>query len=160
MASLEPDVRSTPGERATMREQAPAEAHDDASLAALINGLIEDAQRLVRKEIDLARQEVTIEIDKARQGATTLGIGAGLAIAGGILLAFMLVYLLVDLTGLSLWLSFLIIGAILTALGVVFVLQGVKRMKTVDPVPHETLESVKEDVTWITGQNPNDIHGR
>jgi hypothetical protein len=139
------------------RERAPADRPaDDTSVADLISGLVNDAQHLVRREIDLAKREVTIELDKLKQGAVALGIGAGVAIIGTLLLAHMLVYLVQDLTGLSLWVSYLIVGAVFAIGGGIMLMQGLKRMKEVDPVPHETIESVRKDVQWIKEQNPSD----
>ena len=135
---------------------APDTRTDDASVADLIGGLVSDAQLLVRREIDLARREVTIEIDKVKQGAVALGIGAGVVLIGALLLAHMLVYLVQNLTGLSLWVSYLIVGAIFAIAGGLLLMQGIKRMQDVDPVPRETIESVRKDVQWIKEQNPSD----
>jgi hypothetical protein len=139
------------------RERAAADRPaDDTSVAELISGLVNDAQHLVRREIDLAKREVTIELDKVKQGAVALGIGAGVAIVGALLLAHMLVYLVQALTGLSLWVSYLIVGAVFAIGGGLMLMQGLKRMKEVDPVPRETIESVRKDVQWIKEQNPSD----
>ena len=131
-------------------------ATPDTSVAELISGLVSDAQQLVHREIDLAKREVRIEVDKVRQGAVALGAGAGLAVVGALLLGHMLVYLVQALTGLSLWVSYLIVGALFAIGGGLLLMQGIKRMKDVDPVPRETIETVKEDLQWIKEQNPSD----
>jgi len=147
----------TPEGGAFERERAaPANRTDDTSVSDLISGLVNDAQQLVHREIDLAKREVAIEVDKVKQGAVALGIGAGLAVIGTLLLGHMLVYLVQTLTGLSLWVSYLIVGAIFAIGGGLLLMQGIKRMQTVDPVPRETIESVKEDIQWIKEQNPSD----
>lgn len=135
---------------------APDDRANDTSVADLISGLVSDAQHLVRREIDLAKREVAIEVDKVKQGAVALGIGAGVAIIGALLLGHMLVYLVQTLTGLSLWLSYLIVGGLFAIGGGLLLMQGIKRMKDVDPVPRETIESVRKDVQWIKEQNPSD----
>lgn len=128
----------------------------DPSIAQLLGGIVEDAQLLVRREVDLAKQEVTNELNKVKQGATSLGIGVGLAAVGGIMLTLMIVYVLHEVAGLSLWISYLIVGVVLGGVGAVLLMTGINRMKQVDPVPHETIETVKEDVAWIREQNPSD----
>jgi hypothetical protein len=135
---------------------APSNRTSDTTVSDLISGLVNDAQQLVHREIDLAKREVAIEVDKVKQGAIALGIGAGLAVIGALLLGHMFVYLVQTLTGLSLWVSYLIVGAIFAIGGGLLLMQGIKRMKDVDPVPRETIESVKEDVQWIKEQNPSD----
>ena len=139
------------------REHAAPDARtNDTTVSDLISGLVNDAQQLVHREIDLAKREVAIEVDKVKQGAVALGIGAGLAMIGALLLGQMLVYLVQTLTGLSLWVSYLIVGAIFAIGGGLMLMQGINRMKDVDPVPRETIESVKEDIQWIKEQNPSD----
>jgi hypothetical protein len=148
--------RPQPGGAFERERAASDRPADDTSVSELISGLLGDAQQLVRREIDLAKREVTIELDKVKQGAVALGIGAGVAIIGALLLAHMLVYLVQTLTGLSLWVSYLIVGALFAIGGGVMLMQGLKRMKEVDPMPRETIESVRKDVQWIKEQNPSD----
>jgi hypothetical protein len=139
------------------RERAALDTHtSDASVSDLLSGLIGDAQQLVRREIDLAKREVAIEVNKVKQGAIALGIGAGLALIGALLLGHMLVYLVQTLADLSLWVSYLIVGGLFAVGGGLLLMQGIKRIKDVDPMPRETIESVKEDIQWIKEQNPSD----
>jgi hypothetical protein len=148
--------RSPEGSAFERERAAPNNSTSDASVTELISGLVNDAQQLVHREIDLAKREVAIEVGKVKQGAVALGIGAGLAVVGMLLLAHMLVYLVQTLTGLSLWVSYLIVGAVFAIGGGLLLMQGIKRMKDVDPMPRETIESVKEDIQWIKEQNPSD----
>ena len=128
----------------------------EPSVAELFGGLVADAQQLVRREIDLAKAEVHQELDKAKSGATSLGIGGGLAVIGGIMLSLMLVYLIHEVGGLALWSSYLIIGAIFLIAGGVLLASGLNRMKQVDPLPRAAIESVKKDVQWISDQTTSD----
>ena len=137
-------------------EQARAARAEEQSLARMLGDLVGDAQQLVRREIDLAKHEIHVEIDHAKQGAVSLGIGAGVAALGGILLLLMLVYALHEGLNLSLWLSYLIVGGITTLIGAVLLVQGANRLKHVDPVPRETIDSVRKDVEWISQQTTSD----
>jgi len=154
MASL--PGRSQEGSAFERERAAPDNRANDSTVSDLIGGLVNDAQQLVRREIDLAKREVSIEVDKVKQGVVSLGAGAGLAVIGALLLGHMLVYLVQTLTGLSLWVAYLIVGAIFAISGGLLLMQGIKRMKDVDPLPRETIESVKEDIQWIKEQNPSD----
>lgn len=120
------------------------------SIAALLGGVVADAQQLVRREVDLAKQEVLIEVDKVKQGAISLGIGGGVLALGGIMLLLMLVYGLNEWFGLPLWASFLIVGGVLAIAGAVLLFIGMNRLKKVDPVPHETIEEVRKDVDTVS----------
>jgi hypothetical protein len=120
------------------------------SIAALLGGVVADAQQLVRREVDLAKQEVLIEVDKVKQGAISLGIGGGVLALGGIMLLLMLVYGLNEWFGLPMWASFLIVGGVLAIAGAVLLFMGIGRLKKVDPVPHETIEEVRKDVDTVS----------
>jgi len=148
--------RSQEGSAFERERAAPDTRTNDTTVSDLISGLVSDAQQLVHREIDLAKREVAIEVGKVKQGAVALSIGAGLAVIGALLLGHMLVYLVQALTGLSIWVSYLIVGAIFAVGGGLLLMQGMKRMKDVDPLPRETIESVKEDIQWIKEQNPSD----
>jgi len=134
----------------------PAPVRPEPTIAELLGGLVADAQTLVRKEVDLAKTEVKIEVGKAKQSAVALGAGIGVTVVGGLLLSFMLVYAVNELLGLSLWLSYLIVGAVFAIVGVVLLQRGAARIREIDPVPHETIDSVRKDVEWIKEQNPSD----
>lgn len=137
----------------------PAQVQESAaepSLAKLLGDLVGDAELLVRREIDLAKHEVHVEVDRAKQGAVSLGIGGGVTALGGILLLLMLVYALHEGLNLALWLSYLIIGGITTAIGAFLLTQGINKLKNVDPVPREAIDSVRKDVEWISEQTTSD----
>lgn len=145
------------GDRAFERERAPRQPDEGTnSIAELVGGLIGDAQTLVRKEVELARQELAIEANKAKQGAVTMSAGLGAAVIGGILLGHSLALLLQDLVGLALWVSYLIVGAVLAIVGGLLFRRGSGRLSDVDPVPRETVDSVRKDVEWIREQSTTD----
>lgn len=148
--------RSEPAGAFERERHAGVSAGDDPSIARLLGELIGDAQALMRREIDLAREEVSHEVGKVKQGAIALGAGVGLAAVAGILLGHTLALLLQSLFGLAPWLSYLIIGGVLAIAGALAIQQGLARMRDVDPVPHETIDSVRKDVAWIAEQNPSD----
>jgi hypothetical protein len=137
-------------------ERAHTSGTDEGSISHLLSGLVADAQTLVRREIDLAKTEVAGELNKAKQGGILIGAGVGLAVVGGILLGHMLAHLLQDVFDISLWISYLVVGALLTLGGVLLLRQGAARMSTINPVPQETIDSVRKDVEWIKEQNPSD----
>lgn len=141
-----------------MRGRAPVEpvrttGAGEPSIAELMGSLITDAQTLVRKEIELARAELGAEIAKAKRAGIALGVGAALAAVGALLLVIMLVQLLIA-WGAAPWLAYLIVGGTLTLVGGLALMGGLRRVQTVDPVPHETIETVREDVEWLKKQNP------
>jgi len=128
---------------------------DDASIATLLGGLVADAQSLVRKEIELAKQEVRVEVGKAKDSAISLGIGAGVTAVGGLLLILMLVHMLADVFDIRLWISYLIVGALLAVVGLFLLQRGRSKLNEISIVPHETVESVKKDVEAVQAALPS-----
>lgn len=153
MASFSSERSDAHGAYEREREQRD---DDQGSVSQLLNGLIADAQTLVRREIDLAKTEVAVELGKAREGGVLIGAGVGMAVVGGILLGHMLAHLLQDVFEISLWISYLVVGAVLAIGGVLLLRQGASRMRDISPVPRETIDSVRKDVAWIKEQSPSD----
>jgi hypothetical protein len=92
----------------------------------------------------------------ARQGATMLGAGVAAATIGGIFLLVALAEALVTFHILDRWLSYLIIGAILAVAGAIALGMGLQRFRKVRPVPQETIDSIRQDVTWLSEQVRSD----
>jgi hypothetical protein len=113
----------------------------------LLKQLSEETTTLVRKELELAKAEVTEKGKKAGAGAGMFG-GAGVAAFLG--LGALTAALIVALDGaMALWLAALIVGLIWLAIAGVLALQGRNKVQeATPPVPEQATESVKEDVQW------------
>jgi hypothetical protein len=114
--------------------------------------VVADAQQLGRSEVALARAEVREEIARLQGGLVALAAGGAVAATGGLLLVVALVRGLSAATGWPLWASYLGVGVVMLAVGLVLLQQARTRMTHLDPVPHETIESVRKDVRWIREQ--------
>ena len=128
----------------------PRTSHEEPGIGELIGEITSDLSRLFRQEVELAKAEVKVEAKKAGK-ASGMFAGAGLAgLMVIILLSFALVYAL-DAVMPQGWAA-VIVAVLWAIVGAVLYLQGKKQMATVDPVPHQTVETVKEDAQWI--RNP------
>lgn len=153
MADVRPKTEAALGAAVARERIAEQQAAAEPSLATLLGELVADAQDLARKEIELAKQEVRVEVGKAKESAIALGIGGAVAAIGGLMLVLMLVHLLVALFDIQLWVSYLIIGALFAVIGGILIQRGRTRIAEVNLVPHETIDSVRKDVAWIKEQN-------
>src|SRR6266436_3000086 len=72
-----------------MSDNYQADAEPD--IAALVGGILADAQNLVRQEVALAQREVALAWDKAKTGIALLASALAVCGVGGVLLSFMLV---------------------------------------------------------------------
>jgi hypothetical protein len=79
-----------------------------------------------------------------------LGGGALVAYLGLALLATAAAWGLAEVIDAG-W-AFLAVGLVIGAIGAVLVLKGRDRLSEVQPVPHETVDTLKEDARWARAQ--------
>jgi hypothetical protein len=70
----------------------------EVSTTSLLRGIINDIGDLIRHEIRFARTEIKSDFRKTKEAATVLTLGVGTTVLGVILVALMLVFLLHWLT--------------------------------------------------------------
>ena len=124
----------------------------EPSLGDLFARLSQDTSRLIRQEVRLASQEMTSKV-------TTIGKQVGMLAAGGAVAYLGLLFLLGALTyGLSsafgwpIWLSFLVVGIAVAIVGAILAYLGIEALKHIELTPHETVETLKEDIAWAKDQ--------
>jgi hypothetical protein len=130
-------------------------ANADQSLASLIGGIINDAKDLLVHEVVMAKLEMQNELRQTKAAAMTFAVGAGIAVVGGLLLILMLVHLLSALTTIPLWGCYGIIGGGLLLVGLIFLSMSKRTAQSIDVVPQQTIETLKENAQWIKEQTPS-----
>jgi Na+/melibiose symporter-like transporter len=128
----------------------------DASVSALLSGIVGDAQDLVRKEIALARQEIREEITAAKEAATALAIASAVLALGGLFLLVTLALGLADLLNWPTWAGFGIVGLVFGIAGAILLSSARQKMKQINPVPERTVETMKENIEWIKDRTTSD----
>ncbi len=122
----------------------------DQSLGDLFGNLTSDLSELLRSEMELARVEIREEAAKAGRAAGMLGAGGLIAYLGLGLLAMAAAWGLAEVVDAG-W-AFLIVGVVVAAIGGVLVMKGRDQLREVQPVPEETVETLKEDARWARAQ--------
>ena len=123
---------------------------DDRSVGELFAELSRETVMLVRKEVQLARAEMG-------QKASRVGKNVGFLVVGGVV-AYTGVLALVAGIILALgllvpyWLSALVVGLVISAVGAFLVVKGANTLRREDPAPRETVETLKEDREWLKDQ--------
>jgi MFS family permease len=123
---------------------------EEVSVGELIGNISNDLSQLFRQEVELAKAEVRQEASKAGKAAGMLGAAGFAGYLVVILLSFALVAALANVMDWS-WAA-LIVAVIWGIVGAVLYANGRKKLKTVDPVPHRTVDTIKEDAEWL--KNP------
>ncbi len=124
----------------------------EPSVAALVGGIVNDVKDLLVQELALTKLEVQDTLRHAKTAAITLGLGIGVVAIGGMLLMLMLVQVLVAYTAIPLWGCYGIVGGVLVVLAGVLLAIGKRQAEALDVVPQRTLETIKENVQWLTEQ--------
>jgi len=134
----------------TDRSRDRAEEVAEASVGELIGTISNDLSTLFRQEVELAKAELKQEAAKAGKASGLLG-GAALA---GYLVVVLLTGALVAALGTVMdpgWAA-LIVAVLWAIVGAVLYAGGRRTLKTVDPTPRRTVDTLKEDAQWL--KNP------
>jgi uncharacterized membrane protein YqjE len=122
----------------------------EPSLGELFTNLSTGASVLVRKEVELAKAEMSQKAAKAGREVAVLAVAAVLANAALLCLVAALVVGLASLV--PLWASALMVGIGLAIVAGVMAWTGLEALKRIDPRPTQTLETLQEDKEWLTEQ--------
>jgi uncharacterized membrane protein len=122
-------------------------SESDRSIAELMQELSERSTTLIRRELELARLEMTEKGKRAGVGAGMFGAAGVFGLyAVGALTACLVLALATAMTA---WVAALIVAGVYGAVAGVLALNGRAKVKqAVPPVPEQASESVKEDVQW------------
>jgi hypothetical protein len=123
----------------------------EGSAAALVNGIIADAQRLIELQLAMFRQEIHDEFRKALYAAVALAVAAGVTMVGAVMLLLMVPLLLNYLVpALPLWACLGIVGGVLAAIGGIFAFVGIRKIRSCNPLSNPAVEAFKENFQWST----------
>ena len=122
---------------------------EDKSLGELFADLTRESSQLVRQEVALAKAEMS-------QKAASVGKDVGFVAAGGFLayaafLTLVAALVLLVATFMPAWAAALIVALVLGGVGAVLAMTGLKGLKKVNPLPQQTIETLKDDVQALTG---------
>jgi uncharacterized membrane protein YqjE len=141
-----PIERVDPAPSATVAPSAGKHAAQP-SVGQLVSDASTHLSSLIHSEIELAKLELRSSVKNA-------GTGAGLFIGAAILLVFSLVYGFQSLAegiaalGVSRWLAFLIVFALLVVAAALLVYLGIKKVKRIK-APARTIRSTRETVDYL-----------
>jgi uncharacterized membrane protein affecting hemolysin expression len=145
------DTYDAPGRHVPGSGASGGTAPEDHDLGSLVRNVAADLSTLMRQELALAKAEVKQE---AVEGGKAAGLLGGAGVAGHLVLVFLsltLMWLLSEVMHLA-WAS-LLVALLWGIVAAVLFSQGRTRLRRVDPVPRQTVETVQEDVQWAKNRN-------
>jgi hypothetical protein len=122
----------------------------DQSLAELVGSMSQDVSTLLRKEVELAKEELRADAKQAGKVGQGFAGAAAAALYAGFALVLTLGFAL-DVA-LPRWAAFLIVTAVLGALAALLARKGRSDLEHFDPKPDMTIETLKEDARWLHEQ--------
>jgi len=133
-----------------LRPEGARAAQPERPLTSLIADLATETTTLVRKEVELARAEVSEKVSQAAAGAISLAAGGFVALLGLIYILLAAVYALSRIV--PDWAAALIVGGVVTLIGVFMLLAGKKKISATNLQPERTIETLKDDKRWAQSQ--------
>jgi hypothetical protein len=121
------------------------------SIPGIVIDLINQFATLLRKESQLARAEISENVNRAIMGIVMAIAAAVLLIPALVVLLMAAVYAL-EAAGLASYWSALIAGGAALVVGVVLMLIGVNRLKAKNLIPHKTIHQFQEDAALAKRQ--------
>ena len=128
-----------------------AQVRDERSLGDLFSDLSRETTTLVRQEVQLAKAELSQSATEAARGIGMLVAGGAVAYAGLLFVLLAIVFGLIE-AGWDAWLSALVVGVVVVAIGAVLVLRARESLKPANLAPRRTVETLKEDQEWAKEQ--------
>jgi hypothetical protein len=122
----------------------------ERSVATLLSDLARDFSLLIRQEVALAKAEASEKVGQLGMGVGMMAAGGFVAFAGLIVLMFAGVYALSLV--MEPWQAALIVGGVVTLLGLVLVFVGKSKLSADKLTPQRTIQSIKDDARWAKEQ--------
>ncbi|MGH7942289.1 MAG: phage holin family protein [Limisphaerales bacterium] len=127
------------------------------SMPDLIGNLKEHIKTFLRKEVELAKKEISEKISTYARNSVKLVVGGFVAYAGlivflagiGLVIGFAFKRLGLDAT-LAVFIGLAIVGFFASAIGGIMLLQGIKTFSATSPVPEKAIDTMKQ-ITDGTG---------
>jgi len=126
------------------------DSKDERSLGELFSALAQDTSTLVRKEVQLAKTEMTQKASRVGKDVGFLAAGGAVAYAG--LLAVLAGIIVMLGQVIPMWLSALLVGLVVGGVGYFLVRKGLDALRQEDLAPRQTIETLKEDQQWAKDQ--------
>jgi len=117
---------------------------EDRPLSELISDLTSKIQLLLRKELELAKIEITEQAARAGQAAAMFVVAGVMGFVALLMLSFAAAWGLAEV--LPTGVGFLIVGIVFVLAAVGLLAKGKKLAAGMKPVPEQTVETLKEDV--------------
>ena len=128
----------------------PQTVSGQPTVTELVSGIVKDAERLFRQQIEMVRSEFKEDLRRTKQVVLAFAAGAVLLAVGLVMLIVAAAHLLHEQSGLPMSASWGIIGGSVLLLGIIAAVVGSRIMASYNPLPDKSFNALQENVSWIT----------
>ena len=127
----------------------------ERSLGELLRDLSTETGDLLRKEVELAKTEMTEKAARVGKDVGAIALGGGMALVGSLALLYAAIAALTAVLdtflplGVAIWLAPLIIGGALVFLGYGRISKSIADLKSTSLAPRQTTQSLQENKQWL-----------
>lgn len=121
---------------------------DEQTLGELVTTVTRDLSVLVRKEVELAKVEISSEVKRAGLGAGFLGGAGAIGLLALIFFSIAAAFGIAEGAGIDTWIGFICIGGLYGGMAGGLALLGVGALTRIKP-PARTIRTVKDDIAWV-----------
>ena len=151
MSTTTSDFRSR--DRAGVRS---AEAPDYESTPSLLRRLGNDVGTLFAQELALLKAETVRSIADLKAATARMAMGGAVTFMGAFFLLLAAVYGLSNVV--APWIAALIVGGVVTLIGVIMLATGRRNLEPEALVPRRTAEALRKDTQMIKGVSQHEHH--
>jgi hypothetical protein len=125
------------------------EARDYDSTPSLLRRLADDVGTLLAQEVALLKAETARSIGELKASTASIAVGGAVAFMGGFFLLLAAVYGLSNVV--QPWFAALIVGAVVTLVGVIMLSAGRRKLEPAAVAPRRTAAALRKDAEMIKG---------
>jgi hypothetical protein len=120
------------------------------TVTELVSGIVDDAQRLFKQQLEMVRAEFKEDLRKSRQVAVAFGVGIALLALAGVMLAITCVHgLQAAAPNLPHWACWAIVTGAVMVFGGIAMLVGNRIWSSYNPLPDKSFNALQENVSWV-----------
>jgi hypothetical protein len=130
--------------------ESPPPAPTNGTLTALVSGILDDAQKLVRQQAEMLKAEVKEDFRRSKRAAEFGALGIVMLTVGFLGLVSALAYFLHEYYQFSMWASWGITGGLFLLVGGALAATSYILLERFNPLPDKTFNALQENLSWKT----------
>lgn len=130
-----------------------------STIGTLLRDLRDETSTLLRKEVELAKTELSQKASRMVSNGVQVAVGGFVAYAGALVLLFGLADLIATFltaagleAGTATWLSRMVTGAAIVLIGYLMLAKARKALSRETLVPRQTVDSLRDNKEWAQGK--------